>query len=183
MAGRRRRSSGQQRQPERDEQGRDSPQPALHSDPPSRRKRPFIEELPADAAALSALWPELEPWLMARLLRRGLAHATAKDACQVVAERLLTKRARFESAEHFYNWLNIVARNLVSNWQRNDSRLSTDVVPEGSSPDAARAVEPRLELEATVAAFTKLSEADRLALRTALRLEQRGDTQRERDRV
>lgn len=117
------------------------------------------------------------------LKRRGIDRTTAKEACQEVAERMLTRQAIFESAEHFHHWLNKVAHNFVSNLQRKDTRLTTEDVPERSSPSVDVLVEPRLALETTVAAFAELSEADRRALTTALRLEPRGETKRERDRV
>src|SRR5688572_2393246 len=177
------RNGGGHREDERArEQDHQPPQASSHSGTP-RRVRPFLKGLPADPAALSALWPQVERWLMGSLLKRGVDHATAMDACQEVAVRLLTKRKRFESAEHFYRWVNKVAHNLVSNWQRNDHRLSDEEVPERSSPDVAASVEPRLLLEEAVVAVAALSEADRQALAAALRLEDRGRTKRERDRL
>lgn len=183
MAIERSRSGGKQRQSERAHKEQQSPpQTSSHSGHP-RRLRPFIKELPADSTALSALWPEIESWLMGSLLKRGVDHAVAKDACQEVAIRMMTRRARFDSAEHFYRWLNIVAQRIVWKWHRKGERLTAEDVPEGSSPDVAMAVEPRMTLEATVATFASLNETDRHALATALRMEQRGQTKRERDRV
>jgi hypothetical protein len=96
---------------------------------------------------------------------------------------MLTQRATFDSAEHFYRWLNVVAHRIVSNWQRSAARIEDVQPPERAVPDLAETVEPRLLLDAAIEAMSSLPERDRRALTTALGMQPRGATRRERDRV
>jgi Sigma-70 region 2 len=179
-----RRNNGDHEQPERDQEHRRSSQPALHSDPPLRRKRPFTRELPVSAAELSGPWPEIQRRLMVSLLGRpNVDHHTAEEVCHDVAERMLTRRATFESVEYFWNWLYRVTHNRMSNVQRKDAKVTAAEVPEAGTRDVASLVESRFVLEATVEAFRELKETDRRVLTAALNNEDRGGTKRDRDRV
>lgn len=132
---------------------------------------------------LSEVWPIVYARTVAYLGHLGLDRPTAEDIAQEVGIKVLLHDVQYRSAADLFRWCRPVGRNLALNWLRHEAFMAEETVPDRLAPDVADHVEPRLALEAVRAAFDRLSEEDRAAIRVGLSDVGRGDTKRARDRI
>lgn len=135
-------------------------------------------------ASLADVWPDVGPRLQAMLRRLGLDPATAQDVAQETAARAIAREVPYTDADDLFRWASVVARRIAIDLRRRHSRIDLAPVPDAPAASSTAAqVEHRLDLEAVRSAFSKLSDADRDAIRTAVVGDPRAVTRREATRL
>ena len=133
----------------------------------ARPNGPVITEESGFAAA----WPRAAADVVAWLERRGVARDVAEDAVQEAGVRAVTVGLSCRDAEDLRRWLRVVAwRVVVDRWRR-EARCVRVADVEATERARSRRTSPledevsgRMELEAALVAFRRLSPGDREAI-------------------
>ena len=126
----------------------------------ARPNGPVITE----ESRFSEAWPVVAAEVVAWLRRKGVETEAAEDAVQEAGLRALVRQVRYEDPDDLRRWVRTVSWRIAVDGWRKDSRCDpvADVVELGAPPDEV--VSSRLELEAALAAFGRLSSDERRAI-------------------
>ena len=121
------------------------------------------------AEAIFDDWPGVAARIVTRLRRMGAERMNAEDLASEAVTKALTKGVSFESAEHFFNWTMLVARNLYVDQRRAASRAPDVCAIEDldvPTHDTAVIAEHRMQLRRVLDVMSGMSAADRAAVMT-----------------
>ena len=144
--------------------------------PGPRLNAAVITDSPAVPAtgspSLEWVWPDVDRMLTRMLRRQGASRHECEDIVQETAARVVATGIPYVDADDLFRWASTVARRVLIDMRRKDTKLDDAPPPERSYGDVHSAIESRLTLDAIHDALPKLSSQDRDAILSGLDTDQ-----------